>query len=62
MTSLAAAPAAATSTSSSSCATPSATPSESSALDITTDDGLIAALDAAGARRDDLGLERDGRE
>ncbi len=37
-------------------------PSESSALDITTDHGLVAALDAAGARRDDLGLERDERE
>ena len=37
-------------------------PSKSSTLDITTDDGLIAALDAAGLRGDDLGLERDGRE
>ena len=37
-------------------------PSESSALDITTDHGLVAALDAAGARHDDLGLERDERE
>ena len=32
-----------------------------SGVDITTDAGLIAALDAAGTR-DDLGLERDGRE
>ena len=55
-------PYAATSTSSSSCATPWATPSDSSASTSPPIDGLVAALDAAGARRDDLGLERDGRE
>ena len=37
-------------------------PPTAHAVDVTTDDGLLAALDAAGAGRDDLGLERDGRE
>jgi hypothetical protein len=34
----------------------------SAAPAISTDEGLIAALDAAGTGRDDRGLERDGRE
>ena len=37
-------------------------PAAPTALAIASDEGLLAALDAAGARRDGLGLERDGRE